>query len=56
MAEPIESYGFISDMHGAGLVSRDGSLDWLCVPRFDSDACMCALLGREEHGSPGPCR
>jgi GH15 family glucan-1,4-alpha-glucosidase len=50
MSARIESYGFISNMHGAGLVSRDGSLDWLCVPRFDSDACMCALLGREEHG------
>src|SRR5580693_883739 len=50
MSARIESYGFISNMHGAGLVSRDGSLDWLCVPRFDSDACMCAPLGREEHG------
>jgi GH15 family glucan-1,4-alpha-glucosidase len=50
MASRIEDYGFISNMHGAGLVSRDGALDWLCVPRFDSDACMAALIGREEHG------
>jgi GH15 family glucan-1,4-alpha-glucosidase len=50
MASRLEDYGFISDRHGAALVSRDGSLDWLCVPRFDSDACMAGLLGRDEHG------
>jgi GH15 family glucan-1,4-alpha-glucosidase len=50
MASKLEDYGFISDRHGAALVSRDGALDWLCVPRFDSDACMAALLGRDEHG------
>ena len=50
MAALIENYGFIGDLHGSALVSRDGSIDWLCVPRFDSDACMAALLGRDEHG------
>ena len=50
MASHIENYGFIGDMHGSALVSRDGSIDWLCMPRFDSDACMAALLGRDEHG------
>lgn len=50
MPSLIENYGFIGDMYGAALVSRDGSIDWLCVPRFDSDACMAALLGRDEHG------
>jgi GH15 family glucan-1,4-alpha-glucosidase len=56
MASLIESYGFIGDLHGSALVSRDGSVDWLCTPRFDSDACMAALLGRDEHGhwSIGP--
>ncbi len=50
MASHIEHYGLLSDMHGSALVSRDGSIDWLCVPRFDSDPCMAALLGRDEHG------
>jgi GH15 family glucan-1,4-alpha-glucosidase len=50
MASLIENYGFLSDLHGSALVSRDGSIDWLCMPRFDSDACMAALLGRDEHG------
>ena len=50
MASLIENYGFIGDLHGSALVSRDGSIDWLCMPRFDSDACMAALLGRDEHG------
>jgi GH15 family glucan-1,4-alpha-glucosidase len=50
MASLIESYGFLSNLHGSALVSREGSIDWLCVPRFDSDACMAALLGRDEHG------
>src|SRR3954468_7482988 len=51
MASRIEDYGFISNMHGSALVSRSGSIDWLCLPRFDSDACMAALLGRDEHGA-----
>jgi GH15 family glucan-1,4-alpha-glucosidase len=50
MPSHIESYGFIGDMHGSALVSRDGSIDWLCIPRFDSDACFAALLGRDDHG------
>jgi GH15 family glucan-1,4-alpha-glucosidase len=50
MASLIENYGFIGDLHGSALVSREGSVDWLCLPRFDSDACMAALLGRDEHG------
>jgi GH15 family glucan-1,4-alpha-glucosidase len=50
MASLIENYGFIGDLHGSALVSRDGSIDWLCMPRFDSPACMAALLGRDEHG------
>jgi GH15 family glucan-1,4-alpha-glucosidase len=50
MASQIESYGFIGNMNGSALVSREGSVDWLCFPRFDSAACMAALLGRDEHG------
>lgn len=50
MASRIENYGLISNMRGSALVSRAGSIDWLCLPRFDSDACMAALLGRDEHG------
>ena len=50
MASHIENYGFVGNLHGSALVSRDGSVDWLCIPRFDSAACMAALLGRDEHG------
>src|SRR6516165_2636396 len=50
MASRIEDYGLIGDMKGAALVSRYADIDWLCVPRFDSDASMAALLGRDEHG------
>jgi GH15 family glucan-1,4-alpha-glucosidase len=46
----IEDYALIGDCHGAGLVSKSGSIDWLCVPRFDSGACFAALLGGPEHG------
>jgi GH15 family glucan-1,4-alpha-glucosidase len=53
MASRIEDYGLIGDTKGSALVSRTGDIDWLCVPRFDSEAAFAALLGRDEHGRWG---
>jgi GH15 family glucan-1,4-alpha-glucosidase len=63
MSAPIEDYALVSDLETAAMIGRNGSVDWLCLPRFDSPACAAALLGTREHGhwrvSPvardGPC-
>ena len=50
MPSRIEEYAFLSDLESAALVGRDGSIDWLTFPRFDSGACSAAILGDASHG------
>lgn len=53
MPSPIEDYAIIGDCETAALISKNGSIDWFCAPRFDSGACFAALLGTDENGHWG---
>ncbi|MFJ8082218.1 glycoside hydrolase family 15 protein [Streptomyces sp. NPDC096205] len=63
MSSLIEDYALLSDLETAAMLGRDGSVDWLCLPRFDSPACLAALLGTADNGfwriaprgTSGPC-
>ncbi len=50
MAGRIEDYAIVGDMQSVALIGTDGSVDWLCLPRFDSEACFTAILGTADHG------
>ena len=50
MAGRIEDYAIVGDMQSVALIGIDDSVDWLCLPRFDSGACFAALLGTQDHG------
>ena len=50
MAQRIEQYALLSDLHTAGIVGSNGSIDWLCLPHFDSASCFARLLGNDAHG------